>query len=159
VFGDNSIGFATGPYDRTETLIIDPPISYSTYFGGSGMDSATAIATDVYGGIYIAGWSDSADLRVRNQAQTNQPGVDAFITKFSADGQTLVYCTYLGGNGDDRALGIAVDSSGNAYVTGSTTSTDLPTLNAFQRTLAGSRNAFVAKLNSTGNALVYSTYF
>jgi len=159
IFGDGSIGFILGEYDRTRALIIDPPISFSTYFGGVGMDSATAIATDTSGNVYMAGWTESADLRVKNQAQANQPGVDAFVAKFSADGQTLVYCTYLGGGGDDRALGMAVNSSENVYITGWTTSVDFPAVNAYQRSLSGARNAFVAKLNASGNALVYSTYF
>ena len=159
ILADGSIAFSHGEYDRTQTLIIDPPISYSTYFGGTGIDTATAIAADPAGNVYLAGWSESANMPVRNQAQRDQGGVDAFIAKFSADGQTLVYCTYLGGGADDRAFGIAVDDAGNAYVTGSTMSNDFPTANPYQRTLAGSRNSFIAKLNPTGNALVYSTYF
>ena len=84
---------------------------------------------------------------------------DAFVTKLNAAGSALVYSTYLGGSGDDDGNGIAVDSSGNAYVTGYTDSTNFPTANAFQAAFGGgSGDAFVTKLNAAGSALVYSTY-
>jgi hypothetical protein len=84
---------------------------------------------------------------------------DVFVTKFSPAGTTLVYSTYLGGSGLDEAFGISVDTSGNAYVTGKTASTDFPTVNAFQPAYGGGNaDAFVAKLNPAGSALVYSTY-
>ena len=88
---------------------------------------------------------------------------DAFVTKFNAAGSALVYSTYLGGGDSDHGESIAVDSAGNAYVTGSTLSTDFPTVNAFQSTFGGgnsgeSGDAFVTKFNAAGSALVYSTY-
>ena len=83
---------------------------------------------------------------------------DAFITKFGPGGQTVVYSTFLGGSGEDEQLGAAVDAFGNVYLAGSTTSTDFPTLNAFQPAPRGAIDAFVAKVNAKGNALVYSTY-
>jgi hypothetical protein len=159
IFPDRSVGFDLEEYDHAQALIIDPTISCSTYLGGTGIDAGTAIATDSAGSVYVAGWTDSADLRTQNSLRSKAVGTEAFVAKFSADGQTLIYCTYLGGNGEDRAYGIAVDGSGNAYITGSTSSTDWPVVNASQRALAGVKNAFVAKLNSAGNGLVYSTYF
>jgi len=81
------------------------------------------------------------------------------VTKLDSGGSALVYSTYLGGSGDEDGRGIAVDAGGNAYVTGDTTSGNFPTTNgAFQVTYGGGGDAFVAKLNATGSALVYSTY-
>ena len=156
---DGSIGFKIGTYDRSRTLVIDPLISYSTYFGGYGLDCATGIAVHASGNTFITGWTDSQNLLTKNALRTTPAGVEAFVAKISADGKTLVYSTYVGGSGDDRATGIAVDSAGNAYVTGSTTSTDFPAVNAYQTLPGGGRDAFVFKLNPTGNGLVYSTYF
>src|SRR5208337_2585432 len=82
----------------------------------------------------------------------------AFVTKLNAAGSALVYSTYLGGGRGDYGNSIAVDSSGNAYVTGSTSSTDFPAVNPLQATTRGPYNTFVAKLNAAGSALVYSTY-
>ena len=84
--------------------------------------------------------------------------VDAFVAKFSAKGSNLIFCTFLGGSGDDRALGVVVDSSGNVYITGHTASTNFPLASALQKTLSGSGDAFVTKLDPTGGNLLYSTY-
>src|SRR6202011_388411 len=83
---------------------------------------------------------------------------DAFVTKIDASGDALLYSTLVGGSGHDDARGIAVDQAGNAYVTGYTTSTNFPTLNAAQASNGGGQDAFVSKLNASGSALVYSTY-
>jgi len=91
IFPDQSIGFSLDEYDHTETLIIDPPISSSTYLGGVGIDAGTAIANDSAGAVYVAGWTESADLHIRSALRSSPVGVDAFVAKFSADGQTLVY--------------------------------------------------------------------
>jgi hypothetical protein len=156
---DGTIGFRVGRYQRTAPLIIDPVLTYSTYFGGSGMDSATGIAIDGYGNTYIAGWTTSTDLSTLNPVRSyNSGGVDAFVAKLGPGGNTLIYCTYLGGRGDDRAFAIAADSAGNAYVTGWTSSSAFPTAAPLQSYLAGGRDAFVAKLNPAGNTLLYSTY-
>ncbi len=153
-------GFATGAFDRQRPLVIDPVLSYSTYLGGSGLDSVRAIAVDSAGNAYVAGQTDSMDFPVAGAVRpTSGGGVDAFIAKLNAAGNALVYSTYLGGSWDDRAFGIAVDGSGNAYVTGWTYSPNFPTTNgARQRTLGGGRDAFVAKLNAAGDTLLYSTY-
>src|SRR5207302_1835601 len=85
-------------------------------------------------------------------------GYDAFLAKINASGSALVYSTYIGGNGGEFAQGIAVDGSGNAYVVGSTTSTDFPTASPLQANNGGGTDAFVTKINASGSALVYSTY-
>jgi hypothetical protein len=134
---------------------------YSTFIGGSDFDEATNIVADDAGQAYITGTTESDDYPVTPGAfQTVNPGVSAsFVTKLSADGSALVYSTYLGGSGSQTGNGIAVDSEGNAYVVGITTSDDFPvTPGAFQTENAGIFDAFLTKLNPTGSALVYSTY-
>jgi len=132
---------------------------YSTYLGG-GVDEGFGIAVDSSGSAYVTGYTYSSSFPTHNPLQANLVGdSDVFVTKFSPAGTTLVYSTYLGGSGLDEAFGIAVDTLGNAYVTGKTASTDFPTVNAFQPTYGGGNaDAFVAKLNSAGSALIYSTY-
>jgi hypothetical protein len=137
---------------------------YSTYLGGTGEDDGSGISVDADGNAYVAGFTQSADLPTTAGAfQTNFGGGygDAFVAKLDPTGSTLVYSTYLGGTDSDAAgnPGLAVDASGNAYVTSETVSTDFPTTaGAFQATLPGFQNAFVTKLDPTGSALVYSTY-
>ncbi|MBF0554631.1 MAG: SBBP repeat-containing protein, partial [Nitrospirae bacterium] len=143
---------------------------YSTYLGGSRSDSGSSITIDSSGNAYVTGSATSADFPITSGAYLSSKGsfnTNAFITKLNPGGTALVYSTFLGGSGvqyidmtmGDSATGIAVDSSGNAYVTGSTYSTDFPvTTGAYQTTKKGSSNAFIAKLNSTGAALTYSTY-
>jgi hypothetical protein len=133
---------------------------YSTYLGGSGYDVATSIALDPTGNAYVAGYNYLAGFPTTLGAyQTASKGpYDAFISKLNASGSALVYATYLGGTGDDYALGIAVDSLANAYVTGHTNSSDFPMQNASQPSFGGYYDVFVAKLNPGGSALVYSTY-
>lgn len=119
---------------------------YSTYLGGGGDDYGNAIAADASGNVFITGSTTSANFPVTLSAI--QPriagGTDAYVTKLSPSG-TLVYSTYLGGSGAEGAQGIAIDSSGAAYVTGVTASADFPMLNAFQKTFGGSSDIFVAK--------------
>ena len=158
LFGD-AVGFACGHYDRTAPLIIDPTVSYSTLLGGSSSDSAMALAVDSTGAAYIAGFTASYDFPTVNPEQSAEAGSnDVFVAKINPIGNALVYATYIGGTGDDRAYGIAVDSTGAAYVTGSTMSTNFPVRNPLQSKLAGAHNAFVLKLNTAGNNLVFSTY-
>jgi hypothetical protein len=156
---DNEIGFEVGAYDRNRPLVIDPTLSYSTYLGGTGDEGGLGIAIDAAGNSYIAGYTTSTNFPTLNPVQAAYAGgpEDVFVAKFDPTGSTLLYSTYLGGAGDDVGEGIAVDPAGNAYVTGYTTSTDFPTLNAFHVANGGLSDAFVTKFNSTG-ALVYSTY-
>jgi len=155
------IGFQLGAYDATRPVIIDPVLFYSTYLGGGGDDVGNSIAVDESGDAYVTGQIDSTNFPTTPGAfqATSMGGGDAFVTKLNATGSGLVYSTYLGGSNFDAGRGIAVDASGNAYVTGGTASTDFPTTpGAFQTTPSGGGDAFVTKLNSTGSLLLYSTY-
>ena len=132
---------------------------YSTYLGGLASDLGSGIAVDESGSAYLIGFTDSTDFPTANALQpSHDPGTDAFATKLSADGASLVYSTYLGGLSVDAGLGIAVDELGSAYLIGITDSTDFPTANALQPTFGGGRDAFVTKLSADGTALDYSTY-
>jgi len=158
-----AVGFAVEGYDRTKVLVIDPILMYSTYLGGSQQEQGYGIAVDSSGNSYVAGYTISRDFPTVNAFQaTNHSafplGANAFVTKFNADGSALVYSTYLGGSAIDFAFAIAVDGSGNAYVTGQTDSSDFPTVNAVQAIYAGAQDSFVTKFNADGSALVYSTY-
>ena len=154
----STVGFDAA-YDRSKPLVIDPPILFSGYFGGSAQQQITAVAITWTNQIVVAGWTSSTNLPASNGARTaSGGGVDAFVAAFSPSGGQLIYCTYLGGSGDDRASGIAVDRQLNTYITGQTSSTDFPLAGGAQRTLGGSRDGFVTKLNPSGTALVYSTF-
>jgi hypothetical protein len=155
----NTVTFDLGDYDANRPLIIDPVISYSTYLGGTAMSGVTSLAVDTAGDLYAAGWTEAIDFPVSNAIQAvNRGGVDAFVFKLNPAGSTLLYATYIGGRGDDRAAGVAVDSSGQIYLAGSTASTDFPLASPVRLALGGSRDAFAVKLNAIGNLLVYSTY-
>jgi pimeloyl-ACP methyl ester carboxylesterase len=161
LLADNRIGFDIGAYDKTQPLIIDPVLSYSTYLGGSSVDFGQGIAVDATGNAYVTGYTNSINFSTTPGAlQTSRVGGwDAFVTKVNAAGSALVYSTYLGGSGSETPYGITVDATGNAYVTGQTSSTNFPTTpGAFQPSCGGGYDAFVVKLNATGSALVYSTY-
>jgi hypothetical protein len=162
----NQVRFALGSYDHAKPLIIDPVLSYSTYLGGSSVGASTgnAIAVDSSGSAYITGTTNQTDFPTQDAFQpTFGSGGDAFITKFSPSGSTLIYSTFLGGSDGASGAGIAVDASGAVYVTGETSSTDFPTLNPIQAALGGPEgstiNAFVTKFAPSGAALVYSTYY
>ena len=159
------VGFALGPYDPTRPLVIDPVLVYATFLGGSNHDAGLGIAVDAEGAAYVTGVTASLNFP---RATPLQPvpggGYDAFVVKLSPDGSQLVYATYLGGSGDENmfdglAYGdIAVDAAGAAYITGSTTSRDFPTVQAVQPAHGGEpTDAFVAKLSPDGR-LVYATY-
>jgi hypothetical protein len=133
---------------------------YSTYLGGSDDDWGYAIAVDPgTGDALVTGLTFSTDFPTANAFQPTNHGSNAFVTRLSADGSTLVYSTYLGGSTYDEADGVAVDPvTGDVLVTGYTGSTDFPTANPFQPTLRGTQNAFVTRLSADGSTLVYSTY-
>ena len=156
---ENQFSFQVGVYDHSQPLVIDPVLTYSTLVGGSGRDHADAIAVDSSGNAYITGGTDSSDFPTAGAFQgslLNSSFGNAFVTKLNATGSALVYSTYLGGTGGENGTGIAVDSAGNAYVSGSTGSTDFPTTSGAFQTTPGS--SYVAKLNASGSALVYATY-
>src|SRR5262249_50422846 len=133
-------------------------LDYATYLGGSGEDDGNGIAVDSAGNAYVTG-------KTRNFTTTPGAGQahaggsnDAFAVEVKADGTRLSYATYLGGSGEDDGHGIAVDSAGNAYVTGDTGSDNFPTTpGAVQANAGVSNNAFVAKVNADGTRLIYAT--
>lgn len=224
ILAANDVRIGLGNYDHSRQLIIDPSLSYSTYFGGggedqasslvidgsgnayitgeagdntfphtsgtfagglhdaslfelnssgarqfsvifggSGDDSGNAIAIDGSGNVYVAGGTGSSNFpHTTGVFQTSigsGASLNAFVAKFTSGG-SMTYSTYLGGGDADFAAGIAIDGSGNAYVTGQATSTNFPTtVSAYQSSLVGSSAAFVTELNPTATApLVYSTY-
>jgi hypothetical protein len=158
VFAGGEVGFALGGYDRSRELCIDPVVVFSSYFGGSGFDSITSVAVDAAGNCYVAGWTESIDLPVANYIQRVNAGrVDAFVAKWSPTG-VLLYATYLGGSGNDRALGIAVDHTGSVSLTGSTDSDKFPLTAAVQNRRGGGLDAFVLRLTPEGDRIVFSTY-
>jgi hypothetical protein len=150
--GGNHDAFVTKLSPSGSSLI------YSTYLGGSDMDIGRGILVDGSGNAYATGNTFSTDFPTQNPYQTNQGGGDVFLTKLSTTGNSLIYSTYLGGSRDDYSYDIAVDGSGNAYLTGFTGSTDFPTVIPFDGSLTGGWDAFVTKLSPTGNSLIYSTY-
>ncbi|MGH9941600.1 MAG: SBBP repeat-containing protein, partial [Pyrinomonadaceae bacterium] len=153
------VGFEVDEYDRALPLVIDPVLSYSTYLGGINSDGGTGITIDAAGNAYVTGNTSSSNFPTANPLQaTFGAGGDVFVTKLNAAGNALIYSTYLGGSGNDEGNGIAADTSGNAYLTGFTNSTNFPTANPFQAAFGGSDDAFVTKLNAAGSALTYSTY-
>jgi len=158
---NQEVGFQVAAYDRSRVLVIDPPLDYSTYLGGTSADEGIAIAVDSGGNAYVTGVTIPPKFPTTPEAF--QPAVangpDAYVTKLNATG-SAVYSTHLGGTGVDEGFGIAVDSTGNAYVTGQTSSPNFPTTpGAFQPAFAGGGfDTFVTKLNAAGSALVYSTY-
>ncbi len=145
-------------------------LCYLTYLGGKGDDAALAIAVDGAGNAYLTGVTDSTNFPTQSAISNHISGVgepfldlfpfDAFVTKLNPSGSALIYSTYLGGNAEDQGIDIAVDTNGNAYVTGFTDSTNFPTFptNALQTDLAGGSDVFVTKISSNGMAFVYSTY-
>src|ERR1022692_859803 len=178
------VTFAIGAYDHARELVIDPTLTYATYLGGSNNESSRGVAVDPAGNFYVTGFTFSLDLphtggsfqpSYHGGSPESDTGGDAFVAKYTPAG-ALVYVTYLGGGkginspvgADDAGDAIAVDSAGNAYVTGYTSSTDFPTVaGSYQTTFGGQTpnqnlgpfgDAFVAKLNPTGTARVYSTY-
>jgi hypothetical protein len=180
----NTIAFAVGDYDRALPLVIDPTIAFSTYFGGTAGETAWSVALNpTDGSIYVAGQTFSKRAFTNGPAidpfstdgayQTNYNGGkytgDAFVAKFDSTGTILDYLTYLGGNGDNAAYSVAVDTNGYAFVTGFTDATNFPVTNAIpgHATISGKEDkniklypsdAFVAELDTNGSDLIYSTY-
>lgn len=180
VVAPRTAAFVLGDYDPSRPLVIDPVLTYSTYYGGNYGDVASAIAVNQQdGSVYVAGQTYSTQFSSGNpfstpgSFQTNylggaRPG-DAFVARFDSSGTNLIYATYLGGSDYDAAFALAVDNAGNAFVAGATISTDFPFTNSIPNgnkisgkvdTLVGyyPTDAFVTELDPSGSHLVYSTY-
>lgn len=159
---DGTIGFALGTFDPAYSLTIDPALvlPYSTYLGGSGIENGNGVAVDGAGYVYVAGATQSADFPTANQYQADQGGTDAFVAKLNTNASgaaALVYATYLGGSAGDQAEDVEIDGFGNPYVVGYTDSDDFPTEDEYQADQA-STDAFIARLDSMGSGLLYSSY-
>jgi len=166
-----TVKFEIAAYDHSLPLVIDPVLSYSTFYGGSGVDAAWGVAVDTNGFVYLAGES-MGGLPTTVGTSTNSYGGgrthgDAFVAKFDNRASQVVYLAYVGGASDDVALSLAVDSGGNAFITGYTESTDFPCKSAVFNTISGKPypgtsvyplDGFVTKLGPRGTNLVYSTY-
>src|SRR4051794_12317917 len=165
--------FKVGRHQRGHTLVIDPGVQFTTFLGGNSNETGAGIAVDGSGNSYVAGTTQSPDFPTttgafkRTGAVSNFP--DVFVTKLNPTGTALIYSTFVGGSDLESGNGLAVDSAGNAYVTGTTKSTNFPTTaGAFDRTLNTPGNCprcgidntdgFLFKLNAAGSALSYSTY-
>ena len=168
--GNNRAGFAIGSYDRSRELIIDPILTFSTYFGGSGDEHATQVAVDGSFNIYLAGSTTSPNLPAVNVYQTSLAGSgpNVYIAKITQPSGSLIatldFVTYLGGNGMDYPVGIKVDGRGDSFVVGTTTSTNFPVnkTNAYQTEpepgSVGTSHVFVTELLYDGTQLPYSSY-
>jgi hypothetical protein len=161
--GSYVCGFNVGAYDRTKPLVLDPAVLvYCGYIGGSGADDEYGfdIAVDALGNAYISGSTYSAEATfpvIEGPDLAYNGDRDAFVAKVNASGTALDYCGYIGGSGVDFGYGIAVDDSGNAYVSGRTSSTEatFPVVIGPDLKQNGGWDAFVAKVNASGTALVY----
>jgi len=161
--GSHQVGFTVSKYDHTKPLVIDPTLVYSTYLGGGGDDVGSSIAVDGSNNIYIAGTTSSTNFPLQGAAYGTNAGLaDIFVTKIDAAGANIIYSTYVGGSGQDRGDGIAIDASGNAYVVGrvDSASTNFPTtVGSFAPSYRGGDfDGVVFKLNAQGNALTYSGF-
>jgi uncharacterized repeat protein (TIGR01451 family) len=162
--GGYLFGFNVGTYDPSKALVIDPVILvYSGFLGGSGDDRGNAIAVDADGSAYITGETNSTQVNFPTTVGpdvSQNGGLDAFVAKVDPTGSQLLYAGFIGGSGDDRGKAIAVDSLGNAYITGETNSTQttFPVTTGPDLTHNGLSDAFVAKVNASGTSLVYAGY-
>jgi len=160
--GRDSIGFKIGHYDPSRTLVIDPVLDYSTFLGGGILTAAYGITVDRDGNAYVVGHS-GVNGAFPTTPGSYDPNCDdcsaAFVAKLNPTGTALIYATYLASGLYTQANGVAVDSTGAAYVAGITSAGFPVTKGAFQTTFGGAfSNAFVTKLNPAGSALDYSTY-
>ncbi len=171
--GERRVRFAIAPYDRTRTLVVDPTVEldYSTYLGGSGNDWVGGIAVDSKGAAYVTGTAHSSDFPLTpGSYQPPSPlgSPLAFLTKFNSDGSAFEYSTWIGGGGNfgigaNSGAAVAVDSNGDAFITGLTNSPKFPQTNPSLSTgcgaQAGGGKVFVTEFNPEGSDLVYSACF
>jgi uncharacterized repeat protein (TIGR01451 family) len=181
----NRVGFEIDPYDRDRELIIDPVLDFSTYFGGSGTETSPSVAVNGNGNIYLAGTTQDSPA---SSFPTSGPTVGTppqtligplsltasspphiFIAEIiPSQPPSVLYETFIGGTGSDTSVGLSIDSAGNAYLVGNTTSTDFPTLGLPYQTAPEAKgpqcasiactSVFVSVLNALGSSLSYSSY-
>jgi hypothetical protein len=160
--GKNLIGIRLGTYDSRQPLVVDPVLDYSTYLGGTGGEFLYGIAVDSGGNAYVTGYTNATDFPTTpgSYLPTYPSGAttDAFVTKMNPTGTAEVYSTFLGGSLSGSGDGIAVDSSGNAFVTGTTTSSDFPITAGAYQSFAPNGGVFFSELDPTGSLLLYSTF-
>jgi uncharacterized protein (TIGR03437 family) len=171
---DETVVFEVADYDPSRELVIDPVVSFSTFFGGKGNDTGMQVAVGPLGNIYMGGVSTGDGFPITSGVvQPNFAGMgpliitagDAFVAKFTADGE-LVYSTYLGGTDDDAVMGMAVDAEGNAYLGGITKSSNFPTTPGAAQTAYGGvgkpihtgGDGYLSKISADGKTLIYSTF-
>src|ERR1700682_2631362 len=146
----NRVAFRIGTYDHSRPLIVDPVLSYATFIGGSGLDIANGVAVDGDSTPYITGSTDSPDFPATNRSGANPVNKDAFVTHLSRDGDTVVYSTFFGGEGEDIGRNMVAGTLGSIFVVGSTTSTQFPVTNGvIQSALLGSGVAFITTRDIT----------
>ena len=138
--------------------MIDPVLTFSSYLGGTRGDRGQGIAVDASGSAYLTGTTMSPDFPITTGGPISNDLDEVFVAKLNAEGTALVYSAYIGGTGADTGEDIAIDAAGTAYLTGTTTSADFPSVNAVQPTIAGFGDAFVARLSAAGDTLLYATY-
>lgn len=161
------VRFAVEGWDRVSPLVVDPVLSYASFLGGTGLDTATSVGLDSAGNIYVTGQTLSANFPVTQgsgYASNELPG-DIFVAKLNPAGTSLLWATFLGGSRNDIAHRIVVDGVGNSYLAGFTNSLDFPTTAGVVQPRPGNStvddirgDAFLLKLNAAGNALSYATY-
>ncbi len=158
----NRLGYRLGTYDLSRPVVLDPTLSYSTYLGGSNRDLAHYVIVDDEGNAIITGSTTSSDFPVTSGAygQARIGDWDAYVLKLAADGGSLLFSTYIGGETTEVGYGLALDGSGNVVLAGATDSADFPiTTGAYDQTFGGGKyDAFVLKLAAAGDSLLYSTY-
>jgi hypothetical protein len=168
-----TVRFSAHTIDRARPLIVDPTLAFSARVGGGNGEGGYSLTVDSSGDTFVTGDTSSANFPVVDPVdatlhtsgacsrEANPTCIDAFVLKLSPSGGKLLYSTFIGGSGDDYGHGVAVDKSGDAYVTGSTTSRDFPAVHARQSQFAGGGtdgDAYVLKLNPAGSAILFSTY-
>lgn len=159
VLRGDTLRFAVARYDRRYPLTIDPVLSFASYLGGNAGDSAVAIATDAQLNVYVAGYTSSANFPTTvgsHRPTSTGSNEDVFVAKFAPAGNQLIFSTYLGGSGSDRAVGLTVDPAGTITVAGNSSSTDFPA--AAQGFQPAGTGIFAARLRADGAALLGSTF-
>ena len=159
-FGDGTeiLVLGTDPLDPSDPVVFREPI-YSSYLGGSSDDCGYNIQLDRVGNIVVSGYTYSSNFPLVNPYDSSVSSMDIFVTKFTSDGQTLLFSTYIGGSSYDVAYGMELDASDNIYLTGYTRSSNLPvTGDAFQGNFGGGQDSYIIKLSSAGNTLLFSSY-